>query len=38
MIRRLVDIAVSAAALSLSAPLLLVAVLAIRIESRGRAI
>jgi len=38
VIRRLVDIAVSAAALSLSAPLLLVAVLAIRIESRGRAI
>jgi lipopolysaccharide/colanic/teichoic acid biosynthesis glycosyltransferase len=36
--RRLLDIAVSAPALMLSAPLLLVAVLAIRIESRGRAI
>ena len=38
MIRRLVDIAVSATALLLSAPPLAVAVLAIRIESRGRAI
>ena len=38
MIRRLIDIAVSALALLLTAPLLLAAVAAIRLESRGRAI
>ena len=38
MTRRLMDIAVSAVALVLTAPLLALAVLAIRLESRGRAI
>ena len=38
MARRLIDIAVSAVALVLMAPLLALAVLAIRLESRGRAI
>jgi lipopolysaccharide/colanic/teichoic acid biosynthesis glycosyltransferase len=38
MIRRLFDICVSAAALALSAPLLLSAIVAIRLESRGPAI
>jgi lipopolysaccharide/colanic/teichoic acid biosynthesis glycosyltransferase len=38
VIRRAIDIAVSATALVLTAPLLLAAVLAIRFESRGRAI
>lgn len=38
MIRRAVDVAVSATALALSSPLLLVAVVAIRLESRGPAI
>jgi lipopolysaccharide/colanic/teichoic acid biosynthesis glycosyltransferase len=38
VIRRLVDIVVSGLALALSAPLLLAAVLAVRLESRGRAL
>jgi lipopolysaccharide/colanic/teichoic acid biosynthesis glycosyltransferase len=38
VIRRALDVAVSAAALALSAPLLLLTVLAIRLESRGSAI
>ncbi|HWX44831.1 MAG TPA: sugar transferase [Solirubrobacteraceae bacterium] len=38
VIRRAVDVAVSATALALSSPLLLVAVVAIRLESRGPAI
>jgi lipopolysaccharide/colanic/teichoic acid biosynthesis glycosyltransferase len=38
MIRRALDIALAATVLALSAPLLLAAMLAIRIESRGRAI
>jgi lipopolysaccharide/colanic/teichoic acid biosynthesis glycosyltransferase len=38
MIRRLLDILVSAAALSLSSPVLLAAVVAIKLESRGPAI
>jgi lipopolysaccharide/colanic/teichoic acid biosynthesis glycosyltransferase len=38
MIRRLIDVAVAAVALVLSAPLLLAAAIAIRVESRGAAI
>jgi lipopolysaccharide/colanic/teichoic acid biosynthesis glycosyltransferase len=38
MIRRLLDILVSAAALALSSPLMLAAIVAIRLESRGPAI
>jgi lipopolysaccharide/colanic/teichoic acid biosynthesis glycosyltransferase len=38
MIRRLLDIVVSAAALSLSSPVLLAAIVAIKLESRGPAI
>ena len=38
MIRRAVDVAVAASVLVLSSPLLLLAIVAIRLESRGRAI